>query len=122
MCFSVVGTLQTMLYAPSVRMCRISMAESERFPQQATLYFDVLFTQVHSRLSAYLKLTFDLSTKASSEAAQKLMAQVLIYQFPRALFGMEPLVATLEDIAPPPGVAMKSIRRAVGDLLADFDQ
>lgn len=46
--------LQTLLYGPSVQMCRISMAESERFPEQSAMYFDVLFTQVHARLSAYL--------------------------------------------------------------------
>jgi len=41
-------------------MCRVSLAETERFPEQAAQYFDVLFTQVHARLSAYLK-TFGLS-------------------------------------------------------------
>ena len=39
-------------------MMRISIAETERFPKQATQYFDQLFTQVHIRLSAYLKITY----------------------------------------------------------------
>jgi hypothetical protein len=38
-------------------MMHISIAETERFPAQAAQYFDQQFTQVHTRLSAYLKIT-----------------------------------------------------------------
>ena len=109
--------LQTMIYEASVQMCRVSMAESERFPEQSALYFDVLFTQVQARLSAYLKATFHLSTKVSVDAAQKLVAQVLLPQFPRALFGMDALAPSLEQDAPTPSL---QIRRAVAELIDGF--
>ena len=44
--------LEILLYEGSIQMCRVSMAETERFPEGAAQYFDVLFTQVHARLSA----------------------------------------------------------------------
>jgi len=83
-------------------MCRVSLAETERFPEQAAQYFDVLFTQVDARLSAYLKTTFGLSARASSEAAHRLLGQVLYPRFPRALFGMDQLAETFdrEALAP----------------------
>ena len=62
--------LEILLYEGSIQMCRVSMAETERLPEQAAQYFDVLFTQLHARLSAYLKTTFGLSARASAEAAQ----------------------------------------------------
>jgi hypothetical protein len=44
--------LEILLYEGSIQMCRLSMAETERFPEGMAQYFDVLFTQVHARLSA----------------------------------------------------------------------
>jgi hypothetical protein len=50
--------LEMLLYEGSIRMCRVSMAEAARFPEGAAQYFDVIFTEVQSRLSVYLKTTF----------------------------------------------------------------
>ena len=36
--------LEILLFEGSIQMCRVSMAETERFPEQAAQYFDVLFT------------------------------------------------------------------------------
>lgn len=112
--------LQTMLYAPSVQMCRISMTESERFPEQSAMYFDVLFTQVHARLSAYLKMTFRVSAKASSEAASTLMGKVLFPRHARALFGVDPAAASLDDERLPPSFDLRPIRRAVSELTGEL--
>lgn len=109
--------LQTMLYGPSVQMCRISMAESERFPEQSAMYFDVLFTQVHARLSAYLKTTFRVSTAVSVEAAQRLIGHVLFPQFQRALFGMDPLAESFDSEVLASSIDLKRIRRAVAELI-----
>jgi AcrR family transcriptional regulator len=109
--------LEIMLYRGSIRMCRVSMAESERFPEGAAAYFDVLFTQVHARMNTYLKATFGLSAKASADAAQRLLGQVLFPRFPRALFGMDVLAASFEDDALAPGFDVKPIRKAVADLI-----
>ncbi len=113
--------LETLLYEPSVQMCRISMAETERFPEQSAQYFDVLFTQVQARLSAYLKGVLRLSPKMSGDAAHRLMGQVLYPRFPRALFGMDALTSRLHDEVPTPGIDVKPIRKAVAELLASFD-
>ena len=109
--------LEILLYQGSIRMSRLSMAESERFPEGAAAYFDVLFTQVHARLNAYLKATFGLSAKASAVAAQRLLGQVLFPRFLRALFGMDELAPSFDDDALAPGFDLKPIRKAVADLI-----
>jgi hypothetical protein len=76
-------------------MCRVSMAETERFPEQAAQYFDVLFTQVHARLSAYLKTTFGLSARASAKAAQASRPGSLP-TIPAGLFGMDRLAESFD--------------------------
>lgn len=108
--------LEGLLYQPSIQFCRVTMAETTRFPEGAAQHFDVMFTEVHTRLSAYLKATFDLSTRASAEAAQKLLGQVLYPRFPRALFGMEPLTERLSD-ALSSDFDIKPVRKAVTELL-----
>jgi AcrR family transcriptional regulator len=112
--------LEGLLYQPSIQFCRVTMAETTRFPEGAAQHFDVMFTEVHTRLSAYLKATFDLSTRASAEAAQKLLGQVLYPRFPRALFGMEPLTERLSD-ALSSDFDIKPVRKAVTELLDSLE-
>ena len=109
--------LEVVLYEGSIQMMRVSMAESSRFPEQAAAYFDVLFTEVHSRLSGYLKATFAVSARASAEAAHRLLGQVLYPRWPRALFGIDPLAHTLEPDVMAKGFDLKPIRAAVAELL-----
>lgn len=113
--------VEGLLYQPSIQFCRVTMAETARFPEGAAQHFDVMFTEVHTRLSAYLKTTFDLSPKASTEAAQKLLGQLLYPRFTRALFGMEPLSQRLSE-AISPEFDIKPIRKAVNDLLDSFEK
>lgn len=96
------------------------MAESERFPEQAALYFDVLFTQVQARLSTYLKATFRLSTKASVDAANRLLGQVLFPRFPRVLFGLDPPVQSLDTELLPFSADLKHIRKSVSEMIDGF--
>ncbi len=109
--------LQSMLYGPTIQMCRISMAESERFPEQSALYFDVLFTQVQARLSAYLRATFHLSAKASVDAANGLLGQVLFPRFSRVLFGLDPAMQSLDSEALTRAPDLKQTRKAISELL-----
>jgi len=109
--------LEILLYESSIQMCRISMAEAARFPEGAAQHFDVMFTEVHTRLSTYLKATFDLPPKASADAAQKLLGQILYPRFPRALFGIDPLAKSFDDDALAPDFDLKPIRKAVADLI-----
>ncbi len=109
--------LEVLLYEGSIQMIRVSMAETERFPEQAAQYFDVLFTQVHARLSAYLKTTFGLSARASAEAAHRLLGQVIYSRFPRALFGMDQLARSFDRETLAPNFDLRPIRKAVADLM-----
>ena len=40
---------EILIYESNIQMIRVSMAESQRSPEQAALYFDVMFTQAHTR-------------------------------------------------------------------------
>ena len=112
--------LEVLLYKPSIQMMRVSMGETERFPEGAAQYFDILFTQVHARLSAYLKATFGHSARTSAEAAHRLLSQVLYPRFPRALFGLDPLAESFDHEAPVQDLDLKPIRKAVVELLGSL--
>jgi AcrR family transcriptional regulator len=109
--------LEVLLFVRSIRMCRLSMAEAERFPEGAAQYFDVIFTTVQERLGGYLKSTFGLTSKASAEAAQRLLGRVIYPRFVRALFGMDALAERFDDEAIATDFDMKPIRRAVTELV-----
>jgi hypothetical protein len=100
--------------APKVRVC---VSEAARFPDESAQYCYVIFTEVEMRLAAYLKLKLGLSPRASAEAAQKLLGQVLHPRFPRALFGVDPLMETFDEKGLSPGFDLKPIRKAVADVL-----
>ena len=110
--------LEVLLYEPSIQMCRISMAETARFPQGAAEHFDVLFTQANVRLTVYLKETFGLSARASAEAAERLLGQLVYPRLLRALFGLEKLAESFEDAAA--AVDLKPIRKAVTEMIASL--
>ena len=109
--------LEILLYQGSIQMCRVSMAETDRFPEQAVQFYDVMFTEVHARISSYLKATFGLSARASAEAAHALLGQVLNPRFPRALFGMDPLATSFSAEVLAPDFDLKPIRKAVAELI-----
>ena len=113
--------LEKLLWAGAIRMCRVCVAEAERFPDESAQYCYVIFTEVETRLAAYLKLKFALSPRASSEAAQKLLGQVLYPRFPRALFGVDPLVESFDEAHLSPDFDFKPIRRAVSELLDSIE-
>ncbi len=114
--------LEILLYEASIQMIRVSIAESERFPEQAANYFDVMFTEVHGRLSAYLKTTYALSARAGADASHKLLSQILYPRLTRALFGMEHLAPSFDPEALSPDFDLKPIRKAVGEMLAALDK
>ena len=98
-------------------MMRVSMAESERFPDQAKLYFDVMFTEVHARLSTYLKDQASLSTRSASDAAHRLLSQILYPRLTRSLFGMDLLAKTFSPEALSPEFDVRVIHKAVAELI-----
>ncbi len=108
--------LELLLYKAQIQMCRVSMAETARFPQGAAQHFDVLFAEVQRRLGAYLKSTFGLSQKAGTEAAQALLGQLLYPKFVRALFGLERLAESIGDSLSP-DFDLKPVRKAVHEWI-----
>jgi AcrR family transcriptional regulator len=114
--------LEVLLYQSSVQMSRVSMAETTRFPEGAAQRFDVMFTEVHTRLSAYLKITFGLSAKAGAEAAQKLLGQILYPRYVRALFGMDALADSFDRETLAPDFDLKPIRKAVAELIESLQK
>lgn len=109
--------LEAMLYESSVQMLRVSMAETARFPEGAAKHYDVMFTEVAARLEVYLKTTLGLGARASADAAQRLLGQILFPRLPRALFGLEELVQSFDEKALSPKIDLKPVRKAVAELL-----
>jgi len=109
--------LEILLYQKSIQMCRVSMAEAARFPQGAAQYFDVMFTEVHARLSAYLKTTFAMTARASAEAAQRLLGNILYPRLVRALFGIDTLADSFGSETVSAEFDLKPVRQAVADLI-----
>ena len=109
--------LEMLLYEGSIQMCRVCIAEAARFPAGSLQYFDVVFTEVHKRLSGYLKGAFRLTPKASAEAAHRLLGQVLYPRFPRALFGIDKPGGWFDDDVLAEDFDLKPIRRAVAELI-----
>lgn len=112
--------LEMLLYQGTVQMCRITMAETARFPEGAAQYFDVMFTQPEERLAAYLAGTFRLGAAAAQAAALRLLGQVLHPRFSRALFGREPLVESFDAERLAPDFELEAIRVAVAGLIASL--
>ena len=109
--------LETMLYDSSIRMCRVSLAETARFPEGAAEHFDVMFTEVQARLAAYLRTAFGLPAKASAEAAQRLLARILYPRLLRALFGVDALADRFDGDTVSPDFDLKPVRKAVAELI-----
>lgn len=109
--------LETLLYEGSVQMCRVSLSETKRFPEGAAQHFEVMFTEVHTRLGTYLSKTFGLSARAGADAAQRLLGQLLYPRFLRALFGMDKLATSLSADTQAPSLDLKPIRKAVAELI-----
>ena len=109
--------LRILLYEPTVRMCRVCMAEAGRFPEGAAQYFDVLFTQVHARLHAYFETAFGLPAHVAGDAVQRLLGRIVHPRFPRVLFGVDPPAAEIEPAGGPPEGDLRAVRQAVADVL-----
>jgi AcrR family transcriptional regulator len=113
--------LEGLLFVWTIRMCRLGIAEAERFPDGSAQYFDVLFAATQERLRAWFRMTFGLSAKASAEAAQVLLGRVIHPRFLRALFGVDAPIERLDEHAFSPGFDLKPIRKAVAEVIASLE-
>jgi AcrR family transcriptional regulator len=111
---------EILLYEASVQMLRVSMAESERFPEQAMQYYDALFEEVHRRMSTYLRATFEISPRIAEEAADKLFGSIFYPRLLRALFGLDALAKSFAKDETSSTFDLKVIRKAANEVLKAF--
>ena len=114
--------LECLLFAWTIRMCRMSVAEAERFPEGSARYFDVIFTTPETWLSEYLAATFGLSNAASVDAAHRLLGRIMYPNFTRAMFGIEPITEEIDEDALSPDFDLAPIRHAVAELIASLER
>jgi hypothetical protein len=110
--------LETMVWNRSIRMCRLSIAELERFPDGAARLHEACFGTAQERLAAFLRERLKLSGRAALGTAAELMGRVVYPRFTRALFGLDGLTAEWpDDDRLSAEIDLKPIRRAVADLV-----
>jgi AcrR family transcriptional regulator len=110
--------LETMLWDRSIRMCRLSIAEVERFPDGAAQLHEACFGTAQERVEAFLRERLALSRKAAAATAGELLGRVLHPRFTRALFGLDGLTGGRpDDERLSAEIDLKPIRRAVADLV-----
>lgn len=113
------GRFQEMLrWGRAIRMCRLSIAEAERFPEGSTRFYEAIFGTVQERVERFLHERFDLSREDSAQIAEELFSRVLHPGFTRALFGVEPVSEEwLDDDAISPAFDLTPIRSAIAALV-----
>jgi AcrR family transcriptional regulator len=110
--------LQMLLWEPTVRMCRLGIAEAERLPEASARYYDAIFHSAHQRLADHLGLRYGLPAADCARIAHELIGRTLHPRFVRALFGTEELLTARpekETIAA--DVDLAPIRAAVAALV-----
>ena len=113
--------LEILLYARTIQMCRLSIAEAARFPEGAARYFDVILSIPHERLAAYLHTAFGWSKEVGVREAQHLLGQIIHPRFSRALFGLEALSEQLDDEAIRADFDLGPVRQTVTEWKASME-
>jgi AcrR family transcriptional regulator len=110
--------LEMMVWHRSIRMCRLSIAESDRFPDGAARFYEAIFATAQERLETFLRERVKLSRKAAAQTASELLGRVLHPRFTRALFGLDLLMDDwLDDKRLSADLDLKPIRSAVAELV-----
>jgi AcrR family transcriptional regulator len=110
--------LETVLSSKPLRLCRMGIAEAERFPQGAGRLHEALFDTAQARMALFLQARLEVETQVSELLAQQLLGHLLYPRFTQALFGVvEPQVNQSEDLGSSPAIDLESIRQVVVALL-----
>ncbi|WP_031513348.1 TetR/AcrR family transcriptional regulator [Streptomyces sp. NRRL F-5123] len=91
--------LQTLLWEPTLRMCRMGIAEAERLPEASARYHDAVFGSMHVRLAGFLGESYGLAPGEADRIAYDVVARTVHPRFLRGLFGMEPVAAERPEAA-----------------------
>lgn len=112
--------LETILSSRPLRLFRLAIAETNRFPLGGTVRLhEALFESVQARIAQFLIRANLLTPEAAQAAAQALLAQLLYPRFTRALFGAaEPMARHSEELGSSPAVDLEEVRRLVAASLA----
>ena len=106
--------LETVLSSKPLRLFRLAITETERFPQGAISLHEAMFEHVQARVAAFLHQRLGVTVEASQPLAQQLLGQLLYPRFTRALFGAAEVAATQsEELGTSPAVDLDPIRHAV---------
>jgi AcrR family transcriptional regulator len=113
------GRFQEMLrWGRAIRMCRLSIAEAERFPEGSIRFYEAIFGTAQKRVEQFLPERFGLSKQQSAQIAEEIFSRVLHPGFTRALFGVEPVAEEwLDDDAISPNFDLTSIRSAIAGFV-----
>ena len=76
-------------WGPAVRMCRLGIAEAERFPEGSARIYEAIFGTVHEHTQHFLHEHFGLSSQQSVQLSSDLLSRVLYPQLARVMFGVE---------------------------------
>lgn len=110
--------LQTLLWAPVLRTCRLGIAEADRLPAASAQLYDTYFAVTHERLATFLVERYAMDPTSAADLARDLLGRTAFPQFARALFGLEELLTELpEEASIAEDVDLAPIRRAVTALL-----
>jgi AcrR family transcriptional regulator len=91
--------LQTLLWEPALRACRLFIAEAERIPEASANYYDAIFTTAHDRLATFLSDRCLLAPQTSTSIAHELFGRTLYPRLVRGLLGVEELRSETPDAA-----------------------
>jgi AcrR family transcriptional regulator len=81
--------LQLLLWEPSLRTCRLSIAETERLPEASAGYHTAIFETSLDRLAAFLTERWRLDPSTGSAIAHELLGRTVYPRLFRALLGLE---------------------------------
>ena len=113
--------LEALVWKRSIRMSRLTIAESDRFPDGAALFYEAIFGTAQERLETFLRERLGMPRKGAARAAGELLGRVLHPRFTRALFGLDEVTDEwLNDDRLSAGIDLRPIRIAVADLLLEL--
>jgi len=110
--------LELLLWSPTIAMCRLAIAEAERFPEGSASFYDAIFASARERLAGFLRERLKVGPKAAAEAADDLIGRIVHPALPRALFGIDRVPDEMpDDEKIGREIDLKSVRNAVAMLL-----
>lgn len=80
--------LQLMVWESQVRTCRLLIAEADRLPESARMYYEAIFQTAHARLATFLAERCGCAADSSALSAD-LLARTVLPRLTRALLGVD---------------------------------